>query len=401
MIAAFLMAVATALCLNRHKRLEERVDILARGMGETDIMVMCLIFVLAGAFAAVARDAGAVDATVRLSQCCIPPRFTVAGLFLVSALISLAVGTSCGTIAAVVPIALAFAQTLSIPGALTVGAVVSGAMFGDNLSMISDTTIAATRTQGVTMRDKFLANARIAIPAAFVAFALYAVMGANVGIAETQSGPTLWDAVLASPYALVLLLALCGINVVVTLFLGLVLAAVLGIAGGAFSFSGVCAAAGKGAMGMSETLIVALLAGGFFALVRTAGGIDALTAAFSRFVRGPRTCQVGAFALTALVNLFTANNTVAIVIVGPVVRDMGARHHANPVRLAGMIDISSCVVQGLLPYGAQLLIAMACAREAGQTFGTGELLTSLCYAPVLALIALVSLAFGRERKVAK
>ena len=394
MITAFLIAVAVALCLNRRKRLGERVDILSRGMGEADIMVMCLIFVLAGAFATVARDAGAVDAAVRLSQCCIPPRFTVAGLFLISALISLAVGTSCGTIAAVVPIALAFAHAQSLPAALPVGAVVSGSMFGDNLSMISDTTIAATRTQGVEMRDKFIANAWIAIPAAAVAFALYAAIGAGAAAPGTVVPPTWGDAVLAAPYVIVLALALCGVNVVVTLFTGLVMAAAVGTAYGSLTLSGACAATGKGAMGMGETLIVALLAGGFFALVRTAGGIDALTSAFSRVVRGSRTCQAGAFALAALINLLTANNTVAIVVVGPVVRDMGRRFGANPIRLAGTIDIASCVVQGLLPYGAQLLIASACARETGQSFGTFEILSSLYYAPILALVTMVSFFVG-------
>ncbi len=394
MTVAFLAAVAFALCLNRRRTLGERVEILARGMGETDIMVMCLVFILAGAFAEVAREAGAIDAAVRLAQSCIPARFTVAGLFLVGALISLAVGTSCGTIAAVAPIALAFAPALSLSPALTVGAVVSGAMFGDNLSMISDTTIAATRTQGVEMRDKFVANARIAIPAAVAAFALYAAIGANAA-ADCRIAPPVWrDAFLVAPYALVLTLALAGVNVVATLFLGAALAAATGMACGAMGFGGVCAAVGKGALAMGETLYVALLAGGFFALVRSAGGIDALTAAFSRFVRGSRTCQAGAFAFTALVNLVTANNTVAIVIAGPVVREMGRKSGADPVRLAGIIDISGCVVQGLLPYGAQLLIASACAAGTGQGFSSADLLASLYYAPVLALFAMVSVFFG-------
>lgn len=389
MIFAFLVAVAVALCLNRKMKLGERVERLALGMGEPDIMVMCLIFILAGAFATVAKEAGAVDAAVRLSQCCIPVRFTAAGLFLVSALISLAVGTSCGTIAAVVPIALGFAQAISLPAAIAVGAVVSGAMFGDNLSMISDTTIAATRTQGVGMRDKFIANARIAIPAAAVAFALYAFTGASAAPVHEAVSPTWSDAIFVAPYILVLVLALCGVSVVVTLFLGVVLAAAAGVCSARMTFDGVCDAVGKGAVGMSETLIVALLAGGFFALVRTAGGIDALTRAFSRFVRGSRTCQMGAFALTAVINLFTANNTVAIVIAGPVVREMGRKFRADPVSLAGIIDIASCVVQGLLPYGAQLLIATACAREMGEAFPTAQLMLSLYYAPALALFAIL------------
>ncbi len=397
MTVAFLAATASALCLGwRRQTLDERLGVLARGMGEPDIMVMCLVFILAGAFAAVARDAGAVDAAVRLAQCCIPPRFMVAGVFLVSALISLAVGTSCGTIAAVAPIALAFSNVLSLSPCLLAGTTISGAMFGDNLSMISDTTIAATRTLGVAMKDKFIANAAIALPAAAIAFALYAWLGANAKPAALDVAPSWLDAMLVAPYVLVLCAALLGVNVAATLFLGAVLSAATGVAAGTLGVEAALESAGKGTLAMSETLVVALLAGGLFALVRNAGGIELATRLFSRFVRGGASCQAGAFLFTGTVNLFTANNTVAIVIAGPVVREMGVEAGANPVRLAGIVDIASCVVQGAIPYGAQMLIAFGCARELGFTLPAGELVASLYYAPVLAVCAALRIATARK-----
>ena len=393
MVIAFLVASAVSVALGRRKSLDARIDTYAFGMGETNIMMMCLIFILAGAFATVAKGSGAVDAAVRIAQSLIPARLMVAGVFLVSGLISLAIGTSCGTIAAVTPIALGFADPLGLNPALLMGAVIGGSMFGDNLSMISDTTIAATRTQGVRMRDKFLANGVIAAPAALVALFIYAMSGSSAGTVEAPSVDWLRDLILVSPYVLILVLALLGLNVMALLFAGTVLSAVIGGCLGKFDFFGALDLLGKGTLGMSETLIVALLAGGLFRSVQANGGILWLTDRISRFIRGPRTCEFGVFLLVSAINCFTANNTVAIVIAGPIAKECSERFGASPVRVASVLDTASCVVQGLIPYGAQILIAIGVAKGLDMTIESFSLLKCLYYQPLLALAVLGTMVF--------
>lgn len=408
MPVAFLVASASALLFNRRKRLEEKIDVYAAGMGETNIMVMCLIFILAGAFAAVAKGSGAVDAAVAIAQSLIPARLMVAGVFLISSLISLAIGTSCGTIAAVAPIALGFAAPLHLSPALLLGAVVGGSMFGDNLSMISDTTIAATRTQGVRMKDKFLANSAIAIPAAVAALALYAATGSAAGSVATPV-VGLREALLVSPYLLILVLALFGFNVMLLLFSGTVLASAIGLCLGRTAVFDVAAHSGspfvpgildllgKGTLGMSETLIVAILAGGLFRTIQANGGVHWLTDRISSLVRGPRTCELGTFLLVAFVNCFTANNTVAIVIAGPIAKSCSDRFRAAPARIASVLDTASCVVQGLLPYGAQILIALGIATTMKIPLDSFDLVKCLYYQPLLALAMLISILLAKPR----
>ena len=392
---AFLVASAVALISGR-RRFSEKVDIYAKGMGEANIMIMCLIFILAGAFATIAKGSGAVDAAVALAQNAIPPRFMVAGVFLVSCLISTAIGTSCGTIAAVAPIALGFAGPLKLPPVLLLGSVVAGAMFGDNLSMISDTTIAATRTQGVRMKDKFRANLFIAAPAAFIALAFYGASGSAVGeVVAPAVGPT--EAVLVAPYLIILVLALVGFNVMALLFSGTILAAGLGWMLGRFDFFGALDLLGKGTLGMSETLIVALLAGGLFRTVQSNGGIAWLTERIAGLVIGPRTCEAGVALLTAAVNCFTANNTVAIVIAGPIAKGCADRFGANPVRVASVLDTASCIVQGLIPYGAQILIAIGVAKGLDLSIDSISLLKCMYYQPVLAAAVFLSFFLARRR----
>ena len=396
MPVAFLVASASALFFNRRKSLEEKIDHYAFGMGETNIMIMCLIFILAGAFATVAKGSGAVDSAVAIAQLVIPVRLMVAGVFLVSCLIATAIGTSCGTIAAVAPIALGFAGPLQLPPALLLGAVIGGAMFGDNLSMISDTTIAATRTQNVRMKDKFLANFWIAMPAAVLALVFYALSGSGVGSVATPSVG--WrEFVLVTPYVLILVLALAGLNVMALLFSGTLLATVVGISLGRFDFFGALDFVGKGTLGMSETLIVAILAGGLFRTVYANGGISWLTEKISSLVRGPRTCELGVLVLVAAINCFTANNTVAIVIAGPIAKECSKRFGARPIRIASVLDTASCVVQGLIPYGAQILIAIGIAKGLNLTIGTADLISNLYYQPLLAVAVFVSMAFSRKR----
>ncbi|MBP3392928.1 MAG: Na+/H+ antiporter NhaC family protein, partial [Lentisphaeria bacterium] len=271
MTVAFLVASASALVLNHKASLKSKIDLFAHGMGDINIMTMCLIFVLAGAFAETARRMGAVDSTIQIALSFIPPHLMLCGLFMVACFISLAIGTSVGTIVALTPIALGVTQTLGISGGLCLGAVVGGAMFGDNLSMISDTTIAATRTQGIEMREKFTANLHVAAPAAIVTVILYIILS-HTGEPMAGRHLTLKMFLDVIPYLCILVLALTGLNVMALLMLGTLLAGVIGIINGSFSFWEFLAAAGVGARSMADTLIVAILAGGLLKVIRYNGG---------------------------------------------------------------------------------------------------------------------------------
>lgn len=389
MPVAFLVASATALIYDRTKSLEKKVDIFAKGMGETNIMIMCLIFVLAGIFAAVAKASGAVEAAVVISRHLIPDSFFIVGLFAVSCFVSLAIGTSCGTIAALTPIAAALIKAMHITPELAIGAVIGGAMFGDNMSIISDTTIAATRTQDVAMRDKFIANLKIILPAAIVAVIIYLVIGVahNAQAAEALV-PVSWGHVInIVPYILILAGALLGGNVILLLFCGSVLSGAIGIASGRLDFWNTLAISGQGALGMAETLIVALLAGGLMALIRFNGGIKFLLGWIEKRISSKAGCELGAFLLIGVVNLFTANNTVAIVITGPIAKELSKKYGCEPRRIASILDTASCVVQGLLPYGAQMLIAFGIAKSAGLEVSS-LMLCCFAFYPILLALAL-------------
>lgn len=387
---AILPALALGAWLAHRKGLRAG-DILLRGMGDPNIVLMCLIFLLAGAFAYVSKAIGAVDAVVALGIGALPSSLLLPGLFVLAALISLAIGTSMGTIAAVVPIALGTADAAGLDRALVLGAVVGGAMFGDNLSVISDTTIAATRSQGAAMRDKFRENFRIALPAALATIALLAVLGDSAPVASDGSASP-W---LALPYVVVLVLALAGIDVLVVLGIGLALAGAFGLLLGADY--GLVQYAGDiwtGFEGMVEILLLSLLIGGLGALMKAAGGLDWLAAAIARFARGHRGRRTGEFsiaALSATADVFTANNTVAILVGGGVARDIAERHGISPRRSASLLDIFACVPQGLLPYGAQILLASSLASVsplalAGQVY----------YCWILALVAIGFMAWPRR-----
>ena len=396
---AFVIASAAAVFLGLPKSLERKIDTYAASMGDPNIMIMCMVFILAGAFASIAKGSGAVDAAVAIAQRIIPARFMLAGFFLVSSLISLAIGTSCGTIAAMVPIAAGLVAPLGIDPSLMIAAVVGGSMFGDNLSMISDTTIAATRTQGIAMREKFLANIRIALPAAIAALVLYAALGR--GSAPLGAVSVGWrEVVLVLPYVLVLALALAGMNVMALLFGGTLLSAALGIAFEKTDFWDALDLVGKGTLGMSETLIVALLAGGLLGLIRHNGGIDWLMEKIGAAVRGERGCELGVLLLIFAVNLFTANNTVAIIIAGPVAKSLSTRFGARPERIASILDTGSCVLQGAIPYGAQLLMAVSLTKATAPNIVLSPLaLIGRLYYPAILLVAiLVAIAMPRRRR---
>ncbi len=395
MPVSFLVASATAMFLNRREKLHDKIELFAKGMGEPDIMLMCLIFILAGAFANTAKAMGAVDATVGLALHFIPAQLMLAGLFAVSCLISLSIGTSVGTIAALTPIAIGVTDSLAISPGLCLGVVVGGAMFGDNLSMISDTTIAATRTQGIGMREKFFANLLIAFPPALLCMVLYVFLAR--GSAPAELAPLSWSAVFAVlPYIAVLVLALCGMNVMALLLFGIAATGAVGILRGAFDFWEFVRAIGDGAIGMSETLIVALLAGGLLKVIRQNGGIEFLLRLIERGIHGRRGGELGIALLVGAVNVFTANNTVAIVIAGPIARDISRKYRVSPARSASLLDTTSCVVQGVIPYGAQLLTAIGITLKLGIAVSAFDVMCYLYYPYLLLGGVLISILFTRR-----
>lgn len=401
---AFIVASATAFLIDFKTKLNDKVEVYAKGMGDSNIMIMCLVFILAGAFASVAKEMGAVDAAVRIAQYFIPANMMLCGVFLVSCFISLSIGTSCGTIGVITPIAIGLALKINIPVELMLGAVVGGAMFGDNMSMISDTTIAATRTQSVAMRDKFITNLRIAVPAAIAAIVLYLFLGssADVSAADIVAKITWEDAFLVAPYVFVLIFALVGVNVMSVLFLGIVMTTVIGLCYKKFEFFAALQSMGAGSLGMSETLIVALLAGGLLGLIRYYGGISYLLATVNKFIKGIRGCEFGVSLVVSAVNLITANNTVAIVIAGPVARELSEKYGCNPKRIAAILDVASCIVQGLIPYGAQILIAVGVATNP-ETFNlevSALALIKTMYYQLLMIVALIAfIVISGKKKV--
>lgn len=338
------------------------VETLLTGMGQANIMLMCLVFLLAGAFATVSKAIGAVDAVVAIGLGSLPPALILPGLFLVASFVALAIGTSMGTIAAVVPIALGVSDAAGLDAGLVLGAVVGGAMFGDNLSVISDTTIAATRSQGCRMRDKFRENFKIALPAAIATVALMAVLGDTAPVAPPDGAASDW---LVLPYVIVLGLALAGLDVVLVLGLGLFLSGLFGLFVGEgydlVTFAGDIYA---GFEGMVEITLLSILIGGLAELIKVTGGLDWLARVIAGFARGHTGRRSGEASIAALAvgaDVLTANNTVAILVTGSLAKDIAGRHDISPRRSASLLDIFSCVTQGLLPYGAQILLAASLA----------------------------------------
>ena len=357
-IVPFLAALGVAFLQCRHRPFPERLNVVARAMGQTDVMVMCLVFLLAGAFAGAAEAAGCVTSTVNFGLSVLPAWATVAGLFVIASFASTAMGTSVGTITAIAPIAVGIAEATGMGAPLCLGAVVCGAMFGDNLSIISDTTIAATRTQGCDMRAKFRENLRLVLPAALLTVALFVAVAPGGGV---PAGAHPFSVPLLLPYLAVLVTALCGMNVVLVLALGTLLSLGVGIGLGELPAAEAFRAVGDGVAKMYDITAISLVVAGVLGLVRENGGIDWLLRHVLRRVRGRRGAQAGIAVLVSAVDVATANNTVAIVMAGPVVRDVARRHGVSPARAASIVDIYASVWQGLLPYGAQLLAAAAAA----------------------------------------
>jgi len=358
-VVAFVIALVVAFLQNRSLPFDQKIHACAQGIGDDNITIMLFIFLMAGAFSGIAGQAGGAVSTANLLLDIIPANFAVPGLFLIACVISMAMGTSVGTITVLVPIAFSVATSAGLNLPLCVGTVVGGAMFGDNLSFISDTTIAATRTQGVAMKDKFKVNFRIALPAALITLGILIVAAIMGGTPEmTFYEFDIWQAI---PYFVVLVASLCGINVFIVLGVGIVLFAITGLATGSLTVATAFSSMGTGTAGMFETMVVTILVASISALMREHGGFAAILSFIKGHFHGRRGGMFGIGLLTVLMDVATANNTVAIVVAGPIAKHIAEEYDIDPRKTASLIDIFSCIAQGIIPYGAQLLIAASLA----------------------------------------
>ncbi len=353
-IVAFLIALFVAFLQNRKVSFDEKVKIIAQGVGEENIITMSLIFLCAGAFSGAVTAAGGVDSTVNLGLSLIPAHFIVAGLFIISCFISVSMGTSMGTIAAMAPIAVGVSNEAGFPMAICIAAVVCGAMFGDNLSMISDTTIAAVKTQGCEMKDKFKANFLIVLPAAVITIVFFWFVTRDMSYNIASGEYNLFQVI---PYLVVLIGALIGINVFLVLIAGTVLSIVVGVWTGTIAVSEMFTVMGDGVTSMYDITVISIIVACIVSLVRANGGIQFILDLIKSRIRGKRGAQAGIAALALLVDLCTANNTVAIVMSGPIAKEICDEFGVEPKRSASLLDMFTSVGQGLIPYGAQLLSA--------------------------------------------
>ncbi|WP_027625177.1 Na+/H+ antiporter NhaC family protein [Clostridium lundense] len=386
----FLIAAIVALLMNRKESISNKLDIFCKGAGEPNIILMCVIFILAGAFAQVAKDMGAVESTVNLGLSILPSNILISGVFIIGCFISISIGTSMGTIVALAPMAVGISDKTSIPVALVIGAVVGGAMFGDNLSMISDTTIAATRTQGCQLKDKFKTNFFIVLPAAVATAIIFAVI--TSGNNTVLSGEYNYSLVKVLPYVSVLIAALAGVNVLAVLVGGTVFSGIIGIAYGAFNFVGFLQSIAKGINGMSELVIISLIIGGTVELIKFNGGIDFLLSFITSKVKTRKGAEIGIALLVSLVDMCTANNTIAIVMTGPLAKNISEKYGIEPQKSASLLDTFSCFCQGIIPYGAQLLAASGLAK-----ISPFLIMRYLYYPYLMGICALVAIAIGFPR----
>lgn len=354
-IAAFLIALLVAFVQNRQLCFADKIRLAAEGVGNENIITMCLIFLAAGAFTGAVKAAGGVDSTVNLGLSILPSNVAVAGLFLIGCFISISMGTSVGTITALAPIAVGISQKTGFSMAICAGAVVGGAMFGDNLSMISDTTIAAVKTQGCEMKDKFRENFLIVLPAAIVTILLFLVLGRNA--AFQLKGELTFNIFRVLPYLVVLIGALAGVNVFIVLIAETVLSLIAGVGTGAFGLGDMFTHVGEGIMGMYDITVISIIVASIVALVKEYGGIDFILSFIRKRISGERGGELGIAALALLVDMCTANNTVAIVMSGPIAKEISDDFGVTSRRSASLLDMFSSMGQGLIPYGAQLLAA--------------------------------------------
>ena len=370
--------------------LSKRIATYSRGAGAENMMLMLWIFVMAGAFAFAAKTMGSIDATVNLTLSVLPGNMLLPGLFIAACFISLSIGTSVGTIVALVPIAAGVAQTTGTSIAMMTAVVVGGSFFGDNLSFISDTTVVATQTQGCKMSDKFRVNAFIVVPAALAIMLVYVFIGQD--ISTPADVPTV-SILKVLPYIVVLLCAIMGMNVMAVLAIGLTLTGIIGIAQGTYDLYGWFGAMGEGILSMGELIIITMMAGGLLEIIRENGGIDYIIQKMTAHIHGKRGAELAIGVLVALVDLCTANNTVAIITVGPIAKQIGDRYGVDNRKCASILDTFSCFMQGVIPYGAQLLMAAGLAE-----INPVSIVPFLYYPFAIGLAALLAILFRYPRR---
>lgn len=390
---AFLVSSIYAIALSRGS-LQDRITRYSQGAGAPTVLLMVWIYILAGAFAASAKAMGAVDATVNLTLHLLPASLLLPGIFLASCFISLAIGTSVGTIVALTPVAVGIAQQSDVALPLMVGIVVGGAYFGDNLSFISDTTIAATQTQGCKMGDKFRTNIRLVLPLALLMLVVYWFIGRGISVPQAIPEVNGWRIL---PYLAVIITAVTGLNVMLVLLLGLLLTAIIGIAEGSYDLFGWMGSLGTGINSMGELIIMAMLAAGMLEMIRQMGGIDYLIKHLTRGIKGSRGAQLAISSLVCLVDICTANNTVAILTTGPIAQRIARQYNISPRRTASLLDTSSCFTQGLLPYSAQLLVAAGLVEATlGNPLNPAAVVPYLFYPMGLGIIILISIIISKK-----
>lgn len=389
-VVGFLIALAIAFFQTRHLSFEKKLSIIAKGVGDENIITMCLIFLAAGAFSGAVSQAGGVTSTVNLGLSLLPPQIAVIGLFVIGCFISISMGTSMGTIAALAPIAVGISEKTGFSMAICIGAVVSGAMFGDNLSMISDTTIAAVRTQGCEMRDKFKQNFFIVLPAAIATIIILAFI--TTGKSFHISGSLDYNIWQVIPYIFVLVTALIGINVFLVLLCGTVLSIVVGLSTGAMPIAKMFTSMGEGVTGMYDITVISILVACISALVKENGGFDFILEKIHKRIHSYKGAEFGIAGLVALVDMATANNTIAIVISGPIAKDISEDYGIEAKRSASLLDMFASVFQGIIPYGAQLLSAASLTK-----LSSFDIMPYLFYPYLMGVCGIVSILLPRKK----
>ena len=391
-VAFIIASIWSVLTSSARVPLKEKLQVFSQGAANPDILYMIWIFILAGAFASLAKAIGAIDATVNLTLQILPPQFIIPGIFLASCFISLSIGTSVGTIVSLTPFALQLAESTGQDIPLFVAAVIGGSFFGDNLSFISDTTIASTRSQGCNMSDKFKANLWIVLPAALITLAAYIIMGQNENYAlNLTSDASYW---LVLPYIAVIGMAVAGMNVIGVLTIGIVMSVISGLFFTDIHLLDMCSHMGAGISGMGDLIVVTLLASGMLAIIKYNGGIEFLLKWLTRSINGVRGAQTTIATLVSIVNICTANNTIAIITVGEISREIADKYSLDPRKVASILDTCSCIVQCLIPYGAQLLLAAGLAHLSPTAF-----MPHLYYAWALAFMVVLSIIFRFPRRL--
>ena len=391
-VVAMTIAVILAFLMYHKTGIDNNFKLFARGAGDENIMTMLMIFLLAGAFSSVAGAMGGVSSTANLGLAIIPPRFIVPGIFIIAAFLSTATGTSMGTVGAIVPIAYNMAKTADLNMSFVVAAVLTGAMFGDNLSMISDTTIAATRTQGVDLKDKFRTNAWISIPSALITLSLMVIFSKG----GTATGNLDYNLIKVVPYVLVLGLALLGLNVFAVLIIGIISASAVGVGTGAIGLMEVAAKIWAGYQGMIEVFILSMFVGGLAELTKHYGGLNWIIDKTSKLLKGPKSASVGIAVLAVLTDAATANNTVAIIVTGEIAKEISEKYKIDPRRTASFLDIFSCIMQGFIPYGAQFLLIASLTKNA---VNPTSMIPYNWYLIILGIMSLISVVFPSYNRI--